>query len=128
MAEQHPWPAPEYVTGFNKINSITSLKINEVYVMTEFRIKFTQNQKALGVLTVLDRDLKESKIWSVTMIDSVITQYKLPRLMVYMGMKQCGGQGGGKKMHMVNFAPIPDEFRWLQEYCENKMTEGVSNI
>jgi len=119
------WPTPEYVTGFHSINSISTLKVNEVYVITEFKIKFTQKQKALGVLTVMDKDLKEQQIWSVTMTDSAITQYKLPQLMVYGGMKT---SQGGKKMHLVNFAPIPDEFRWLRDFCEAKIKGRVSNI
>ena len=93
--EKRSWPTADYVSEFNTISSISELGEGKVYVMVNFEGHLSARQdKILGVLTVLDENLKERRIWSVTMIDNMISKNKLPYLMCYGGMKNCKG---GKK-------------------------------
>jgi len=95
--------------------TISELEEGKVYAMVNFEGYYSQRQaKILYIVTVLDENLKEKRIWSVTMINNMITKNKLPHLMCYEGLKNCKG---GKKMHMVNFAPITDHYKWIREYC-----------
>lgn len=120
MAEQN-WPSVEYVCEYNLISSISELKEDEVYAIVDYHVQVVKT-RPVGIVTVLGQDMKERKIWSVTMIDNMITSFKLPRLLCYKGLKACKG---GKKMHLLNFAPIPENCKWIKEYCE-KRKEKVS--
>lgn len=123
--EKQDWPSTTFVKSFNTISSVSELYESEVYVIVNYEMQLTQKQKAVGVVSVLNRDLNIQRIWSVTMIDNAIVNYKLPILMNYGGMKSCRG---GKKMHIVHFAPIPDDYKWIRQYCADKRWAQVSKL
>jgi len=125
MEQDRPWPTVEYVNGFNAITSINRLKRDEVYIMIDFQVQFTRDKKALGVLTVIDKNLKEYRVWSVTAVDSLVEKSNLPKMMVYQGLKDTRG---GKKMHSVSFASITERYKWIREYCEKRKADKVSSI
>lgn len=126
--EKGDWPTVEFVDQFNTITSISELPENEVFVMVDFKIHFSHQKKALGVATVMDRNLKERRVWSVSMIDTMVANHKLPRFLVYKGLKST--KTSGKKMHLVNFSPITDKFKWIKEYCtkRNQVSLLLANI
>jgi len=122
--EDRPWPSVDYVQDRNRITSITELNENEVYIMIDFNINFTRDDKEMKVVTVIDKNLKEYKIWSVTAIDNRVSKTRLPQMMLYEGLKPTKR---GKKMHMVKFANVTEKFQWIRDHCESRRA-AVSNI
>lgn len=120
MAKQ--WPSVEYVKGFYSIKKISALNQNEVYVILDYQLTCPSYDKnmTIGILTILDRNMQEHRIWSVTMIDRNIADLELPKVMVYEGLKEF--KNGGKKVHRVDFAPVPREegYGWIWDYYERR--------